>query len=105
MDSGFTLIVIFGERGLAKKNKKCSAVYTRSELVSFLVAKWDGLFEADVFLSYNLLGIGELDLADEDDMDTMFRLMDEMQTKRVYIYVRRLSGGEQNVGRELGAGA
>lgn len=28
-----------------------------------------------------------------------------MQTKRVYIYVRRLSGGEQNVGRELGAGA
>lgn len=75
MDSGFTLIVRFGEKGLAKQ-KKCSAGYTRSELVSVLVAKWDGLFEADVFLSYNLLGIGELDLADEDDMDTMFRLMD-----------------------------
>lgn len=100
MDAGFTLIVKFGERELAKK---CSARYNRSELLSFLVAKWVGLSEADIFLSYDLLGAGELDLADEDDMETMFRLMDELQNRRVLIYVRRLSIVDKNVVTESGS--
>lgn len=94
MDSGFTLIVKFGERGLARK---CSEGYTREELVKHVVSKWEGLSKDDLFLSYDLLGSGELDLADEEDMATMFRLMEEMGTRRMHIYIRRLRAGNGNI--------
>lgn len=67
MEGGFTLIVKFGDRGLAKR---CSAVLTHEELVASLLAKWDGISKADILLSYDLLGSGELDLAEEEDMVT-----------------------------------
>lgn len=103
MDAGYNLIVKFGERGLARK---CSVGYSRLELVNYVCKKWDGISGVDVFLSYDLLGVGELDLADEEDMATMFRLMDEMQTRRVNIYVRRLGSvmGNGNASSSVNAG-
>lgn len=90
---GYTIIVKFGERGLARK---CSEGYTRGELVRHVCSKWEGITSEEIFLSYDLLGLGELDLADDDDMVTMFRLMDEMETRRVNVYVRRLAVGMDN---------
>lgn len=55
MDAGFTLIVKYGERGLATK---CSGDFSRKELVPLLMAKWNGINKDDVFLSYELLGVG-----------------------------------------------
>lgn len=97
MEAKFTLVVRFGERGLAKKY---SELYTRGELVSYLATKWDGISTKDIFLSYDLFGTRELNLADDEDLTTMFRLMREMQTHRVRIYVRRLSEG--GVGPRVG---
>lgn len=94
MDSGFTLIVKYGERGFAKK---FSNDMTRKELVSFVKAKCIGLYNDKIFLSYDLLGAGELDLADEDDMVTMFRILEESQSGRVHIFVR-------NVNSDVGTG-
>lgn len=106
MDTGFTLVVKFGERGLARR---CSRDYNREELINYLATNWDGISKDDIFLFYDLLGTGELDLADDEDMVTMFRLMEEMQTRRVHIYARSLSGvagglvggGADNVGKEV----
>lgn len=53
--AGFTLIVKYGERGLATK---CSRDFSRKELVPLLMAKWNGINKDDVFLSYELLGVG-----------------------------------------------
>lgn len=47
-----------------------------------LLTKRNGINKDEVFLSYDLLGSGELDLADEDDMGTMFRLPEESQACR-----------------------
>lgn len=74
MDTDFTLIVKFGKRGFAKN---CSGDYSREELVSFLLSKWNGINKADIFLLYDLLSAGELDLADEGDMGIMLRLLEE----------------------------
>lgn len=71
--------------------------YTGEELVRHVVSKWEGVTKDDVFISYDLLGSGRLDLADEKDMATMFRLMEEMETRRVHIYLRRLSSVMGNV--------
>lgn len=87
MNSGFTLVVKVGTRGFAKK---CSGEYTRSELISCILAKSSDLSKDEVFLSYDLLGAGEMDLADDDDMDTMFRLLEESQVRRVHIFVRKV---------------
>lgn len=38
---------------------------SQEELVEFLLSKWNGINKADRFLSYDLLGAGELNLADE----------------------------------------
>lgn len=46
----------------------------------------------DIYLSYDFLGAGELDLADKKDMVTMFRFLEESQTSRVHIHVRRKNG-------------
>lgn len=77
MDAGFTLIVKFGEREFAKK---CSGDYSREELVGFLLSKWNAINKENIYLLYDLLGAGELDLAEEDDMGTMFRLLEESQS-------------------------
>lgn len=106
MDAGYTLIVKFGERGLARK---CAGKCTRGELVEHICTKWEGITSAEIFMSYDLLGMGELDLADDEDMATLFRLMDEMQTHMVRIVIRRVGALEGNVsesskvnaGREL----
>lgn len=72
--------------------EKCLGLYSREELVTILLSKWGGLSKMDIFLSYDLLGAWELDLADEEDMVTMLRLLDEGQSRRVHIYVRCISG-------------
>lgn len=100
MDAGFTLIVKYGERGFAKK---CSADFSRKELVALLMAKWDGVHKDEVYLSYDLLGVGEIGLADEDDMVTMFRLLEESQTGRAHIIVRKLTSGGGH-GKDIGSG-
>lgn len=90
MDVGFTLIVKFGERGIARK---CSLGYKREELLNYVVSKWPVIVKEDIFMSYDLLGSGELDLADEEDMATMLRLMEEIQMRKVNVYIRRLNAG------------
>lgn len=87
MDAGFTLIVKYGERGFAKK---CSTGFSRKELVSLVMAKWNVINKEEVYLSYDLLGTGELDLADEEDMVTMFRLLEESLSRRLILLLGRL---------------
>lgn len=61
----------------------------------FLLKKWNGITKDEVFLSYDLLGAGELDQADEDDMGTMFRLLEETQARRAHIYVWKVSSSNR----------
>lgn len=93
MDAGFTLIVKFGDRGFARK---CSVGYSRKELIDFMLTKFVGCNKDELFLSYDLLGAGELDLADEEDMGTMFRLLEESQVWKVHIYVRTVAAHVAN---------
>lgn len=93
MDAGFTLIVKYSEWGFPKK---CSSELSRKELVALVLAKWNGIKQEEVFLSYDLLGAGELDLADDDDLRTMFRLMEESHSGHAHIFVRKVSNVEGN---------
>lgn len=88
MEVGFTLIVKLSEWGLAKK---CSGGYTREELVNFIASKWRGISKEEMVLSYDLRGSGEVYLR------TMIQLLNEMQTRRVHVNVRRLVGANDQV--------
>lgn len=104
MDNDFKLIIKWGDRGIAK----CSVDFTRGDLVNYVAAKWAGMSKEHVSISYDLRGSGELELMDDEDMATMFQLMEEMQTRWVNIYFKsvggstvRNEGGNFNVGAQL----
>lgn len=90
MDNFYTFVIKFGDHNLAKR---CSRGFSREELVTYVAAKCAGITTTNISLSYDLRGSGEVDLMDEEDMDTMFMLLDEMQTRRVHVYVKRIDGG------------
>lgn len=67
-------------------------VYTRYELLNFLAFKWAGVSKGNISVTYNLRGFGKLELMDEEDMATMFTLLDENQLRRVFIFLRLIDG-------------
>ncbi|XP_012853661.1 PREDICTED: uncharacterized protein LOC105973186 [Erythranthe guttata] len=72
--------------------KNCTGDFTFDELIGFVSTKFNGLQRNNVVMSYNIPGVGEGVLGDDDDVLFMLSSMRDLSMSRIDVVIKQRMG-------------